>query len=400
MFARLLDWTAKAFVAGGGLATVLAVALYVYQEKLLYHPTMPGTPKKPAENPKHYRSPAEYNIPFVDVWITTADGVRLHAWLLLQPGPRRGSPTILYFHGNAGNIGFRLPNARDMYLRCGCHILMLDYRGYGNSDGTPTEQGLMLDAEAALAALPEALLDCEGEGGADEAVGGGAYGPLQVLLFGRSLGGAVALGLAHSRQQQLLLQQDEGVEEGAEGAGAGAGGEGAVVVGCILENTFLDISSMVDCVLPALRHLKHLVLRMDWPSRTWAAAVRCPLLFVSGLRDELVPPAHMRQLYELATKASFRDWLAIPKGTHNDTYYRGGEAYYRKLGRFVDRACARRGHGAAGGGGCGDDVVAGEGAPALAEEGHIPSMLEHEHLKHVVSSSAAAGGGTKKDANL
>jgi fermentation-respiration switch protein FrsA (DUF1100 family) len=393
MFARLLDWTAKAFVAGGGLATVLAVALYVYQEKLLYHPTMPGTPKKPAENPKHYRSPEEYNIPFVDVWITTADGVRLHAWLLLQPGARRSSPTILYFHGNAGNIGFRLPNARDMYMRCGCHILMLDYRGYGNSDGTPTEQGLMLDAEAALAALPEALLDGEGEGDADEAVGGGAHGPLQVLLFGRSLGGAVALGLAHSRQQQLLLQEEEeGAAEGAEGAAAGAGGEEAVVVGCILENTFLDISSMVDRVLPALRHFKQLVLRMDWPSRTRAATVRCPLLFVSGLRDELVPPAHMRQLYELATEASFRDWLAVPKGTHNDTYYRGGEAYYRKLCRFVDRACARRGHGAAGGG------VAGEGAPALAE-GHIPSMLEHEHLKHVVSSGAAACG-TKKDANL
>jgi pimeloyl-ACP methyl ester carboxylesterase len=119
-----------------------------------------GIPRRPRQNPRRYRSPQEHDLPFESHKITCSDGVMIHAWLILQPQPTTSTvPTILFFHGNAGNIGLRLPNAVQMYQHLKCNILMVEYRGYGDSDSVaPSEAGLKLDAEASLRfALDHAL---------------------------------------------------------------------------------------------------------------------------------------------------------------------------------------------------------------------------------------------------
>ncbi|CAM9570354.1 unnamed protein product, partial [Discosporangium mesarthrocarpum] len=151
-------------------------------------------------------------------------------------------PTVVYFHGNAGNIGLRLTSAREMLHAVGCNVFLVDYRGYGKSEGSPTEEGLILDAEASLQALRD-----DPKSGVD---------PEKVVVFGRSLGGAVALAAA-TRFPDLVK---------------------AVVV----ENTFLSISHMVDEVLPVLSGVKGIVLRLRWDNQERVRHLKRPVLFISG----------------------------------------------------------------------------------------------------------------------
>jgi dipeptidyl aminopeptidase/acylaminoacyl peptidase len=133
----------------GVLILAIAGAIYLNQDRLLYMPNPPGFPKTPDENPPGFTAPSEWTkdgrlfqrlrnkdetqkIPFEDVIITTDDGAALHAWLMLQDGNEaHRHPTLIYFHGNAGNMGFRMKNAVDMYSKVKINILMMDYRGYG-----------------------------------------------------------------------------------------------------------------------------------------------------------------------------------------------------------------------------------------------------------------------------
>lgn len=217
------------------------------------------------------------------------------------------------------DIGYRLPNAVHLYRKVGCNVLLVDYRGYGHSEGEPSERGLKLDAEAALDAM-HARADIDAS---------------KIVLFGRSLGGAVAVYLAERAP--------------------------AKVAGLILENTFLSISSMVDALMPALRLVKPLVLRLDWNSERLIQNVPHPVLFVAGLEDELVPHSHMSTLFALARKSVRPIWYAVPNGTHNDTWLRGGDAYFDTLRSFLD---------ALGGQTCATDAA--DAAPVA--EGGIPTM--------------------------
>jgi len=113
---------------------------------------------------------------YEDVYIKCKDDVKLHAWLIKASINPQNSRTLLFFHGNAGNIGARLPNIEILVKRLNCNVLIIDYRGYGNSEGIPSEDGLRLDGEATLEhALSRNDLDKE-----------------RIYLFGRSLGGSVA----------------------------------------------------------------------------------------------------------------------------------------------------------------------------------------------------------------
>jgi hypothetical protein len=140
----LLSWLWFGGKLVGGLCLTVTVILYLNQDKLLYIPNGPGIPRTPEENPPGMRSPDEWSrngqklrrgvatvpIPFEDVMIKTKDNVSIHTWLLLQE-EAENSPTLIYFHGNAGNMGFRLKNAASMYAVAKVNVLMVDYRGYG-----------------------------------------------------------------------------------------------------------------------------------------------------------------------------------------------------------------------------------------------------------------------------
>lgn len=136
----------------GTVGVGLGIALYVYQDRLLYFPNPAGAPPTPDHNPPGFINPGEYDvrgivitkskssqpIPYTEEFVTTSDGKKLHTWLLLQPevntstdGDSRQYPTLIYFHGNAGNMGFRLPHAATIYATTKMNILMMDYRGYG-----------------------------------------------------------------------------------------------------------------------------------------------------------------------------------------------------------------------------------------------------------------------------
>jgi len=130
------------------------------------------------------------------------------------------------------------------------------------------------------------------------------------IAFGRSLGGAVSVALAHRFPKQ--------------------------VHGLILENTFMSVSSMVDVLMPAVAPLKDLVLRIKWDSDAKISSLTQPILFISGDSDQLVPPQHMKTLHELATKSLGKEFYSVLSGTHNDTWERDGSEYYKRLKAFID----------------------------------------------------------------
>ena len=140
------------WVAVGGFAYMLA-QLYRNQNAMLYYPVVPGAPfKRPRDNPAPYDSPASLGLLHEDVRVATSDGETLHAWWCFsaQRADEGIRPTIVFFHANAGNMGFRLPNVQLFVERLGANVLIFDYRGYGESTGTPTEAGLERDADVSL----------------------------------------------------------------------------------------------------------------------------------------------------------------------------------------------------------------------------------------------------------
>lgn len=173
-----------------GLVAIVGGILYIKQDQLLYFPSIAGLPRHNQDNPRGYRSPADQKVAFEEARIPCTDGVRIHAWLLwaMQGQDASQAPTILFFHGNAGNIGLRLPNAINMLLHLGVNVLLVEYRGYGDSDDVPpTEAGLKLDAQAALEWIQRhRKVDSS-----------------KIFVFGRSLGGAVAI-----RTQDLSCTRD------------------------------------------------------------------------------------------------------------------------------------------------------------------------------------------------
>lgn len=181
------------------------------------------------------------------------------------------------------------------------NVLMLEYRGYGESTGTANEVGLGKDVDAALK-----FLRC-----------GDEVDPKNVFVFGRSLGGAVAV-------------------RGAVGSEAG------MVRGLVLENTFTSVADMVDRLFPQLKWFKSLVLRIDWPTVTRLAALtETPAMFISGGKDQLIPAEHMQRNY-LAHGApkDLKTFVSVTVGTHNDTWQRGGWRYYKELFVFLKKHSA------------------------------------------------------------
>ncbi len=129
--------------------------------------------------------PSDAGLVYEDASFVTSDGVRLQGWFV----PGGGDVTWLWFHGNAGNIGHRLENLRQLHERLGVSVLLFDYRGYGLSEGAPSEEGIYLDAKAALKYLrsrPDIRED-------------------RIVYFGRSIGGAVAVDLARSEPPYALI---------------------------------------------------------------------------------------------------------------------------------------------------------------------------------------------------
>jgi fermentation-respiration switch protein FrsA (DUF1100 family) len=225
--------------------------------------------------------PSDLGLPFEELWLTAEDGVRTQAWWI--PG-EPGRPLLIFFHGNAGTMADRLDNASFLRQRFGLSLLMAEYRGYGESEGVPSERGLYLDASAAWA---EARLRA---------------GRRKVVVFGRSLGGAVAIDLAARHP----------------------------VDGLIVESTFTSLPDMAGRTgIPFARHA--VAYRFD--SRAKIVRVSCPILIVHGDGDELVPHFMGEALRDAATApVSFH---SVAGGDHNGTWLAGGHLYWQAWEEFL-----------------------------------------------------------------
>ncbi len=256
------------------MPTLLASALTLLsgcgtalERGLIYHPsrTLEGTP-------------TAFGLAFEDVEVTTADGVEIHGWLL--PGTRAG--TLLYCHGNAGNISNRLPKLEAFHNRLGLSILIFDYRGYGRSAGAPDEAGTYVDARAMRDWLRER-----------------DAGP--VIYLGASLGSAVATALA--------------VEDPP--------------AGLVLEAPFTSVPAMASLTVPGAGWL----FRTRYDTLAAIARSTAPLLVLHGEADEVVPNRMGRAVFDAAGEP--KTLVTIPGAHHNDAYEVGGAVYWDAWTAFL-----------------------------------------------------------------
>lgn len=287
------SWMRLPAICSGGVAAVLTSLLYFKQKALIYPSHMP--PNARTEVPR----PSEVGLKdFEELVIPTPDGEKLSAFYIR--GPRRGrnsNTTVLMFHGNAGNIGHRLPIARILVNQIGCNVFMLEYRGYGLSTGEPDESGLNTDAQTALDYL-RARAETSDH---------------RLVIYGQSLGGAVGIKLVARNQHD------------------------GDIAGLILENTFLSMRKLIPQILPPAKYLT-LLCHQVWASDSIIQSItEVPILFLSGLQDEIVPPPHMRSLYELSTTPT-KVWKPLPGGDHNSSVLE--EGYFETMADFIANVTA------------------------------------------------------------
>jgi len=294
-----MSWKQLFTFSGVAVAGFLYL-IYVQQEKILYlNETVP--PKKTSRNPAPFANPGQHGLDYREVWVTTKDGVKLHCWWIPRDPAAADSTdgrqnTLVFYHANAGNMGFRLPNLVALHNAIDVNIFILSYRGYGESEGVPSEDGLKIDALAALDYVERERPDD------------------RLFLFGRSLGGAVAIYAAAERER-----------------------EGGAIAGVIVENTFCSISEMVGKVFPFLdwEFVKRFMLKIHWRSIDLVPRIRAKMLFLASDSDEIVPHQQMLRMHAAAKSAKSKELLVIEGGMHNDGWMKGGDAYWTKIRRFI-----------------------------------------------------------------
>ena len=234
------------------LMTLMAGCRESVESRLIYHPsrTLAGDPSKAG-------------LAFREVIFMAADGVRLHGWLI----PGRKKTTLLYSHGNAGNIGDRVFIARLLVEQLGVGLFLYDYRGFGRSDGKPSEAGLVNDALGARAALLR-------EGVA----------PDDVVYFGRSLGAAVTIDLALAYPPRAV----------------------------VLESPFTSVPAVANSVMPGAGA----ILRTRWDSLAKIPSLRAPLLVLHSDDDDAIPYAQGRALFAAAPEP--KTFFTIHGARHYD----------------------------------------------------------------------------------
>jgi fermentation-respiration switch protein FrsA (DUF1100 family) len=228
-------------------------------------------------------TPASLGIRYNTVELVASDGERLAAWQLEPDNPKAD---IVYFHGNGGNLSVWLPVLAALH-RLDYRVFALDYRGYGRSTGSPTEEGMYRDAEAAARFVA------------------GRRTPGRPLVFwGRSLGGAAAAFAAR----------------------------GTPPDGLVLESAFPSKAAVIRNQ-PILRAL-NIVGRYRFDTVELLRGFRQPVLVMHGDRDRIIPFALGRELYERLTGP--RQFVAIPGADHNDFFDPANRAYWEPVSRFID----------------------------------------------------------------
>jgi fermentation-respiration switch protein FrsA (DUF1100 family) len=240
-----------------------------------------------APDPVIAQTPAKIGLPFQGVIIDSTDGVKLSGWFV--PGALEATaqprPTLLFFHGNAGNISYNLHRLR-VFHEAGLDVLTMDYRGYGKSDGVPSERGLGADAMSAYFYLTEKR----------------GVVPERLILYGESLGAAVAVELAMK----------------------------VSAAGMILEAPFTSNADRVGKKWPLIPW-EH-ILRDNYDSMPKIHKINMPVLFVHSVDDEVIPFSYSQRLYMTASEP--KELLKL-HGTHRDIFINSYDTYSEKVTSFV-----------------------------------------------------------------
>ena len=246
--------------------------------------------------PRVERTPADLGIPFENVYFETNDGYRLNGWFIPAPaggvvGDRGNAEvTLLWFHGNAGNMGHRVDDLALFHHLLGVKVFIFDYRGYGNSQGKPSERGVYQDSRAALAYLTKRE----------------DVNPDRIVYYGRSLGAAVAVELALNHRPQ----------------------------GMVLYSPFTSLADM-GAALYTFSPVRLLAgNRLDSLARI--GRYHGPLLVIHGEADEIIPIDQSRALYEAASGP--KSFYQVPGAFHND---RLGDAGADLPGQPLSGSCLR-----------------------------------------------------------
>ena len=260
----------------GAVMLVLALLVRLMENSITFHPT--GNLEL---------NPADYGLDYREIRLTPGErGVTLHGWYFAPADGK--APVLLVCHGNAGNISHRLEWLVP-FLRRGWGALLFDYRGYGLSTGKPTERGLYKDAETAY----EFLAGTEG------------LEPRRIVIFGRSLGGAVGTWLAARKQCGRL----------------------------VLEGTFTSgaaISRRIFGFIPL-----HLATRYRWNTARELEAVKAPVLILHGTSDSVVPFELGQDLVEIKPAGRKLEFVRVDGGDHLNLHLILGTGYYDTVERFV-----------------------------------------------------------------
>ena len=270
---------------GVGVVAILAfldISIRSIENRFIYFPPQHSTGIDLA---------AQYGSGAEEVWLTAADGVKLNALYLPHPPSRK---VILWFHGNAEDLSTAAGGLK-VYSALGANLLAVDYRGYGKSEGSPSEEGLYRDAAAAY----------------DYLVQQRHLQPEDIILLGHSLGGVVAIDLASRRP----------------------------CGGLIVESSLTTAREMARRILriPLLGY----TLRTRFDSLSKIARVRAPVLIVHGTRDDMIPFSMGRRLFENASQP--KSFYAVEGAGHNDLLEVAGERYLERLRDFINFESPGRG---------------------------------------------------------
>lgn len=253
------------------------IAIYFVQALFIYAPQMPSR--------ELTATPADVGIEFENLQLITSDNETLHAWYI--PAEKPTTQTVLFFHGNAGNISHRLETIK-IYHQLGFNFLIFDYRGFGISSGKPSEQGTYIDADTVWNFLVnEKNLSTE-----------------DIIIAGRSLGGGVASELAKKVQPRLL----------------------------ILESTFTsmpDVSAVHYPFMPT-----NLIVKHRYETIKKLPEIHCPIIFVHSKKDEVIPFSQSQRNYSVANEP--KQFIEI-SGGHGSGFLLSKQSYVTELKKALER---------------------------------------------------------------
>ncbi len=264
----------KLLIFGVCIYAVIVAFVYYRQSSLIYYPNMPGRDL--------VETPERIGLKYQDVHFVTEDNVNLHGWFIPHTTAKG---TVLFFHGNAGNISHRLESI-EIFHKLELNVFIIDYRGYGQSEGKVTEQGTYRDAEAAW----DYLIRTRG------------FNAKQVVIFGRSLGASIASWLASQHTPAAL----------------------------IVESGFTSVPSMAKRIYPFLP--VSWLTNFKYDTRNYVKSIACPVLVAHSRNDDIIPFDEGREIFVAAPEA--KQFLEM-QGGHNDGFMVSGLAYVEGLRSFI-----------------------------------------------------------------